>query len=136
MHKLAVLIGFSAVLVAGSMASANPLSCKFKHQGGEATVTITASEPMFRWQAPYSGSMTIDIQDLEIKPTFPVNLQQGDPTSKFEMEDGKLKSAKVMYNQGHQQVYIFEANAQYRIHMEVPYGLFGGRTISEVCIKD
>jgi len=136
MHKLAIVIGLNAALVAGSLASANPLSCRFKHMGGEATVTITAAAPMFHWQSPYNGSLTIDIAGLEIKPSFPVNLQQGDDSSKFEMEDGNLKSAKVMYNQGHQQVSIYTNNGQQRLYMEVPYGLFGGKTISEICIKD
>lgn len=99
-------------------------------------MTITAETPLFRWLSPYHGYMTIDIDGLEIKPSFPVNLQQGDDTSKFEMDGDTLKSAKVMYNQGHQQVFIYPQNGTHRIYMEVPYGLFGGRTISENCLKN
>ena len=135
MDKLIIYFGLSAVLIAGSLASANTLSCRFQYDNGFATVTITAATPLLAWQEPYFGHMTVDIEGLELKPTFPVNLHPGDASSRFEIKNGELKLAKVMFNQGHQQVSIYPYADGTRIYMASPYGLFGSEPISQPCLK-
>lgn len=124
----------AVALIWSITATANPLVCRFRHAKGTAQVTLTATLPWFKRSPPSTGYMTIEIEGLDLAASFPVGLRSGDASSKFEMDGPVLKSAKVFFNQGHQQVYIFEFEGVRRIHMDSPYGLFEGRTISARCL--
>lgn len=134
-----ILIGFmvlSAALAAGFPAGAQSLSCKFlDNRGQPAAVTLTAEAPLFpALQAPHSGFIAFTIEGLPAPAVFPAVVNGDDPSSKFAVQDGQLKAADVVFNQGHQRVRIFPTEQGQSIYLELPYGLLGGGIISRPCL--
>ncbi len=132
-----ILIGFMVLTLAtGFPAGAQSLSCRFLDNRGQVTeVTVTAEAPLFpALQAPHSGFIAFTIEGLANPTAFPAAVNGDDPSSKFDVQDGQLKAADVVFNQGHQRVRISPTDQGHAIYLELPYGLLGGGTIDRPCL--